>query len=525
MTTVVKSDSFPIALPGSRVPVHRGPPRACRDSTGRVGLAARGSGRWRRGAVLGVLLAVLVAPLVAPSLWAASGVAARPNILFIVTDDQGPWAWGEGGDPNARTPNLDRLRAQGAMLTNCYAPTPVCSPARASILTSRYGTEVGVLGPVAVTSRTALSPDFPTWPRLLTQSGYATSLVGKYHLGFLPESHPTRLGYGEFAGFIGNGRNSVDPKVEIDGREREIKGWTPDVLTDLAIDFIRRKRSQPWALSLHYWAPHANQAGNSPEGGRTWLPLSPADWDPFKNLEPQLPEPDYPNLDVPRNKRMLREYLGSVHSVDRNVGRLTQLLDELGLASNTVVIFTSDHGFNMGHHGIWHKGNGHWLVTGKTGPRRNMWDTSLRVPALVRWPGRIEPGASIRALISHLDWFPTLAAIAGVPMPAGAIIRGRNVLPVLLGRPHDWPNEFFAQQNLTGALMRSYQTERWKLVRFHHPELSDEFYDRAADPRESDNLINSSDPVLREAIGELDARLRRSMAAINDPALAKAVGR
>ena len=476
-------------------------------------------GRFR---VLGDAFAwILTGIALAPASF-ASAAETRPNVLFIMTDDQGPWALGSAGDPNVRTPHLDRLRAEGARLTNCFSPTPVCSPARASVLTSRYGTEVGILGPISDTSKTALDPRLPTWPRLLTEAGYATALIGKYHLGNVPESHPTRIGYGEFAGFIGNGRTSRHPKVEINGQVRPVEGWTSDVLTDLALDFIRRQQERPWALSLHYWAPHANQDEKAPGGDRTWLPLSDADWNPLKDIDPKLPEPDYPKLDTTRAKRMLREYLGSVHSVDRNVGRLMQALEELGVARNTVVIFTSDHGFNVGHHGIWHKGNGHWLLTDNRGSRRNMWDTSLRVPALIRWPARIPAGTTIDALVSHLDWFPTIAAIAGVPVPADAVIHGRNVLPTLSGRAAEWPDEFHAQQNLSGAAMRSYQTSRWKLVRFHHAEMPDEFYDRVADPGERRNLMPSADPAVRAAIRDLDARMQRRMAAIKDPARAKA---
>lgn len=471
---------------------------------------------------LGSAFALFITGIALASAPHAAAAETRPNILFIMTDDQGPWAIGAGGHPNARTPHLDRLRAEGARLSNCFSPTPVCSPARASVLTSRYGTEVGILGPISDTSTTALDSRLPTWPRLLREAGYATALVGKYHLGNLPESHPTRIGYGEFAGFIGNGRTSRNPKVEINGQVRQVAGWTSDVLTDLALDFIRRQQRRPWALSVHYWAPHANQDEKASGGDRTWLPLSDADWDPFKDIDPELPEPDFPRLDKARAKRMLREYLGSVHSVDRNVGRLMQALDELGLARDTVVIFTSDHGFNLGHHGIWHKGNGHWLLTDDRGIRRNMWDTSLRVPALVRWPGRIPAGATIDALISHLDWFPTIAAIAGAPVPIDAVLHGRNVLPALSGGAPDWPDEFHAQQNLSGAAMRAYQTARWKLVRFHHAEMSDEFYDRAADPGEHWNLIASDNPAVRAAIRNLDARMQHRMAAIKDPALARA---
>ena len=403
------------------------------------------------------------------------------------------------------------------MLTKCYSPTPVCSPARGSVLTSRYGTELGILGPISVDSKSALDPGLPTWPRMLSQAGYASALVGKYHLGYRAESHPTRIGYGEFAGFIGNGRTSVNPDVEIDGELRNVKGWTPDILTDLAIGFIERQRDRPWALSLHFWATHANQVQRSPDGDRTWLPLSHADWEPFENVEPILPEPDYPKLDIPRTMRMIREYMGSLHSVDRNVGRLMRRLDELGLAQNTFVVFTSDHGFNVGHHGIWHKGNGKWLLLDNRGPRPNLWDTSLRVPALVRWPGRIEAGDTINATISHLDWFPTIAALTGTPIPSQATIHGRNVLPVLQGESASWPDDFYSQQ----SDRRSYHTDRWKLVRFVNQSLPDEFYDRVEDPQEKRSLIDSTAPVVKDAIRDLHARLLKRMAAINDPALNK----
>jgi uncharacterized sulfatase len=362
----------------------------------------------------------------------------------------------------------------------------------------------------------------PTWPRALSEAGYATALVGKYHCGERPESHPTRIGYGEFKGFIHGGMVSRDPVVEIDGRDEKVEGWTPDILTDFAIDFVRRKRNGPFALSLHFWAPHANQGTNA-EGDRTWLPLSPADWDPFKDSDPSLPEPDYPDLDVPRAKRMLREYLGSVHSVDRNVGRLLGALDDLGLSESTVVVFTSDHGYNLGHHGIWHKGNGRWLLVGDRGNRANMWELSLRVPALVRWPGVIPPGTTVERTASHLDWFPTLLAMAGVEPPARAVLRGRNILPLLQGQSPPGEADFFAQfrmreDHAEGADMRSYQTERWKLVRFLRGKRGNELYDRVSDPDEARNLFGSADLSVQDAIRTLDTKLAAAMKKIGDPA-------
>lgn len=463
---------------------------------------------------LALAAALATAPLAA--------APARPNIVFILTDDQGPWTLGAAGDPNVVTPNLDRLRAGGALLSRCYSATPVCSPARATLLTSRYGTELGITDYLLQTpgKGPGLTGDIPTWPRILSEAGYVTGLVGKYHCGEKPEAHPTKIGYREFVGFIHGALTSVDPEVEVEGKTRTIKGWTEDILADHALDFIRRHRDQPFALSLNCWAPHVNNRQQTPDGDRTWLPVSPADWAPFADKDLVLPEPDYPGLDVPRAKRMLREYLASIHSVDRNVGRVLDLLDELGLTQNTLVIFTSDHGFNLGHHGTWHKGNGRWLLVGNRGDRPNMWETSLRVPALVRWPGVIRPGAEFRQTVSHLDWLPTLAAIAAAPLPADARIYGRNLLPLFKGENSAWPDDFYAQYTVRGGpVMRSYQTDRWKLVRYLRGEQPDEFYDRVADPDERMNVFRAEKAEVREAIRELDARLQERARFIRDPAL------
>jgi len=449
----------------------------------------------------------------------------RPNVVFIMTDDQGPWALGAAaGDPNAVTPNLDRLRSEGVMLTRCYTPTPVCSPARASVLTSRYGSELGITDflPRDAPPAAGLTPDVPTWPKLLSDAGYVTALVGKYHCGERPEAHPTRIGYDEFTGFIHGGMTSQNPQIEIDGRKQRVEGWTPDLLTDFAIDFVRRQQTAPFALSLHFWAPHANQGVNE-EGDRTWLPLSDADRQPFQNAALMLPEPDFPGLDVARTTRMLREYLASIHAVDRNVGRLLDVLDELNLTNDTFVIFTSDHGYHLGHHGIWHKGNGRWLLLDDRGPRANMWEHSLRVPALVRWPRTIQPNTSMNQTVSHLDWFPTILRAAGVSLPDGIVIRGRDIGPQLRGQKLSSSDDFFAQYRMRpdhaeGADMRSYQTSDWKIVRYLKSQRSDEFYDRRRDPDEQTNLAQSVDPVVQQAIGELQDKLKHAMTAIGDTA-------
>ncbi len=450
-----------------------------------------------------------------------------PNILFIVSDDQGPWSLGCAGNPSAHTPNLDRLRRQGVMLTQFYAPTPVCSPARAAMLTGRYGIEIGVKDAISAGDKepVGVSPDLPNWPRALHAAGYRTALFGKYHCSRLPQSHPTKMGYDEFKGFVIGARISKDPEVEIDGEVRRVEGYTPDIITDFALDFLRRHYSRdnerstarPFAMSLHFWAPHANTGVRAADGDRTWLPMRDEDIRPHIDADPILPGSDFANLDFAKLKRMYREYMASVTSLDRNVGRVLELLDELSLTDNTLVIFTSDHGMNMGHHGVWHKGSGNWLIKGKTGKRSNMWDTSLRVPALMRWPGVIEPGSTITQTLSHLDWFPTLVEIAGTKLPnSDAKIRGRSILQLLKGdvnTARDWNNDLYTEYQMQKdrgdglANMRSFQTPKWKLVRFNNKTRPDEFYDRVNDPHEKQNLIDAHRPEVRNAIRQLNLQL------------------
>ena len=460
---------------------------------------------------------------VAPPL--AAGEPERPNIIFVLTDDQAPWALGAAGHPDARTPNLDRLCREGVRLTNCFVATPVCSASRAAIMTSRYPTEVGVTDYLSPERQPdlGLDPSWPTWPRVLANAGYATGLVGKWHLGHADRYHPTRYGYAEFTGFRVGGETSKDPRVECAGKQRTIKGWTPDILTDFALDFVRRHQATRFCLSLHFWAPHANTRQHTPTGDRTWLPLSETDFGPFRNLDPVVPNPDYPNLDIPRVKRMTREYLGSVASVDRNVGRLLGLLDELRLTKRTVIIFTADHGYNLGHHGIWHKGNGRWILTNNRGSRPNLWDNSLRTPTIVRWPTVITPSAVVTKTVTFLDWFPTIVAMAGVEVPADTVLCGRNILPVLRGERVDWSDDLFAQYrmwqwNQTGADLRTYRTTTWKLVRDFRHTGKDELYDLVNDAQEQRNLIDSPDPRALAAERELTARLSAAMRRINDPA-------
>jgi len=446
--------------------------------------------------------------------------SVQPNFLFLYTDDQAAWALGREGKSDAHTPNLDRLFSEGASFANGFVTTPVCSPSRAALMTSRYGSEVGITDFLWAPNEpdAGLDPAIITWPEVLQAAGYNTGLIGKWHLGEKNRFHPTHTGFNFFTGWRTGGRTSQDPEIEVDGLSQIIKGYTPDILTDFAINFLRRQGESPFALSVHFWAPHANQTNYTKDGDRTWLPLSAEDWEKFRTSDVQIPNPSYPKLDIPRLKRMTREYLASVASVDRNVGKLLTTLDELGLDENTIVIFTSDHGFNMGHNGIWHKGNGRWILTDQRGARANMYDHSLRVPVAVRWPGVTTPGMVIEETTTNLDWYPTLLSMARLPLPTDTLIRGRDLTPLLEGLRPEWNNDLFAeyrQHHFEQSQQYAYRTPEWKLVRDLSNPTKDELYDLTSDPDENLNLIASQDPHVVENKQHLQKKLEVSLRSID----------
>ncbi|MEQ8787741.1 MAG: sulfatase-like hydrolase/transferase [Pirellulaceae bacterium] len=477
---------------------------------------------WRNRCLLllSAVLAFCIQPIVARQAESAE-VERAPNIVFIFTDDQAPWALEAAGHPHARTPNMDRLMKEGAYLVNSFTVTPVCSPSRASLMTSRYGTELGITDWInpGKEPNLGLDPKTITWPEVLQKNGYKTGLVGKWHLGVPDQFHPTRTGFDYFMGFLEGGTTPDNPTLERDGEKQKFKGFTPDILTDHALAFVEKNQQGPFLLCLHFRAPHAR-----------WLPVAEEDWQPFASLDPRIPNPLYPQLDVPRVKRMTREYLASVHSVDRNVGRLLGKLDELKLSDDTVVIYSSDHGYNMGHNGIWHKGNGHWVLTDPPpstenipkGQRPNMYDHSIRVPTMVRWPGRIKPGAVVEHTVSNLDWYPTILAVAGVDLPAGETIRGRSIVPLLDGEEVEWNDDFYAQYSThhqSHTHMRMIRSGGWKLIRdFLNPER-DELYDLTDDPEEAKNLIHSDTPEVQQVTAALHEKLLAHMRETDDPVL------
>jgi uncharacterized sulfatase len=435
----------------------------------------------------------------------------RYNIISIVTDDQGRWAVGAYGNKEVRTPNMDRLAREGARFINGFVTTPVCSPSRATFMSGRFGTQVGItdwIAPAEGDACVGLARDARTWPQVLQKHGYVTGLVGKWHLGTRPEFHPTRRGFNHFFGFLGGGNTPMDPTLEVSGKTQKLKGPLPDILTEDALDFIKTNRGRPFALCLHFREPHL------PYG-----PVPEQDSAPFKDLDPTIPRAA--GSDAAQVKKWTREYYASIHAVDRNLGRLLKLLDELGLAQKTIVMFTSDHGYMIGHHGLHTKGNAYWIAGGVRGPTRpNMFDLSIQVPLIVRWPGAVKPGTEIEELVSNVDTFASVLGMLQVPLPEKYRHEGMDFSPLLRGARVSWRDAIFGQYDLHNsglAFMRSIRTRRWHLVRHHMSNGLDELYDLQADPVENKNLYGNKQ--YRDIRDQLQGRLTKWQRAIADPIL------
>ncbi len=457
-----------------------------------------------------------------------------PNIVFIVADDMGPWTLSVNNDPNTYTPELDKLAESGAVFRNCFASSAVCSPARASLITGRYPSETGITDYIPEGDSSGVNLSLKMFSEVFQNAGYSTAMVGKWHLGehnlkFLP----VKRGYDYFTGFPRGGMQSMSPRIQVEGNWETADGaYTPDLLTDYAINYIKElnptKTGKPLLLSLHYWAPHANT--DFPEGmeptyeGRSWLPMQDIDLERWKDYNIILPEPDFPDLDTPLTVRMACEYYSSVHSVDRNVGRLMNILNELNLEENTIVIFTSDHGYNMGHNGLWHKGNGRWLTKNGTDPsgiygtsRPNLYDNSIRVPCIIRWPGEISKSMKIDETVSFPDFFPTLLEMASIEKPESLLWRGESILPLLRNENIEWNNDLYAEY----IDLRTYRTNEWKIVLDFSESKLHEMYNLVSDPKEHKNLFNSKEPDVLSNRIILRKKLLNIMNEINDPLLEK----
>jgi len=427
----------------------------------------------------------------------------RTNIVFILTDDQGVWAAGCYGNPEIRTPNIDRLAAEGMRFERFFVATPVCSPSRATFLTGRIPSQHGVhdwiregnVGPDAA----EYIRDEVCYTDVLAANGWNCALSGKWHLG---ASQIPQHGFSHWYTHQQGGGPYYNAPMVRDGQLVNEPGYVTDRITDDALDWLEAhgRDEAPFYLSVHYTAPHSPWDCHPPEVVESY------DACPFDSC-PQEPRHPWAVSLTGRclgSRAMRKGYFAAVTAMDANVGRILDRLDAMGLREETLVVFTSDNGFSCGHHGFWGKGNG-------TNPR-NMYENSIRVPFVARHPGRIPAGAVQRAMVSAYDFMPTLLDYVGLAAPEGRGIVGESFLPALLGRS-DRARDHVVIYDEYGDT-RMVRTEEWKYVH-RYPDGPHELWDLARDPDERRNLV--AEPAQAGRIREMRALLEDWFARHADP--------
>ncbi len=471
---------------------------------------------------------------------------SRPNIVWIYADDhayQAISAYSDRFKDLAPTPNIDRLAKEGAIFRNSYVSNSICGPARATILTGLHSHKNNV-------PNNGMPMDFsnPTFPGILRNSGYATALYGKWHLKVAPQ------GFDDWKVMKGQGRYfNQDYRVKTSRGEKEerIEGYSPDAVTNMTIDFLEANagKGQPVMVMCQFKSPHGpwspairnldflkdvkipepptfydNHEGRVAAGKaqmtilKTMRESFHLKGDPdsahYDRLGPEQHKRAVESLayenrhlasgrlkgdDLQREKyqRYIHDYLRCVKANDENVGRILDYLEESGLEENTIVCYSSDQSFYLGEHGWYDK--------------RFMYHQSFFTPLLVRWPGEIQPGTEVNAMVQNIDMAPTFLSIGGVPVPES--MQGEDLSPLFDGKgPADWRKSlyyhFYESEDNQHKVAKheGVYDGRFKLIHFY--ELGEwEFFDREIDPYELNNRI--SDPHYQDTIASLKKELGR----------------
>lgn len=436
----------------------------------------------------------------------------RPNVLFILSDDQGPWAMACAGTRELRTPNLDRLARTGLRFDHCFCTSPVCSPARASLVTGRIPSQHGVhdwlsagntlqqYEPGGQGELVEYLRGQPGYTDYLAQAGYACGLSGKWHLG---DCHHPQKGFTFWRAHAKGGGHYCKWPLIRDGELHEETRYVTDVITDNALDFLREQEtgSRPFYLSVHYTAPHApwSRANHPAELYDDYYAncsfesvpwgLKPPSWVTYVNI---------PVPDAETRRSHLSGYAAAITAMDANIGRLLDWLEARRLRENTLVFFMSDNGMCMGHHGVFGKGNATYPL--------NMFDESVKVPFIASRPGSLPQGAICSELVSQYDFMPTLLDYLRVAGGEAGTLPGRSFAPALRGQPSPGHDHLVVFDEY--GPVRMVRTREWKYVRRYpgrFPNQPDELYDLKNDPGETTNLIDDASRCSQAA--EMKARL------------------
>src|SRR5918995_6300739 len=404
-----------------------------------------------------------------------------PNILFILADDLGYGDLSCYGRPDYRTPQIDRLARQGLRFTSNYTAAAVCTPTRVALMTGRYPARlpIGLAEPLRSGDESVgLPPEHPTPASLLKQAGYETALIGKWHLGFLPEHGPIRHGFDEFYGILGGGVDYFshrEPSGKLDLHEGNVtvdqSGYMTDLLTDRAVQYARRGRAAPFYLALHYTAPHGPWEGPSDTAAsRRYRTVADTVRERFVKGYADGGSPGV--------------FAAMVRRLDDGVGRVLGALEDAGLARDTFVVFTSDNGGERYSY--------NWPASERKG---SLYEGGIRVPAIVRWPGRVPAGRATDQTVITMDWTATMLVLGGTGADSGYPLDGVDLLPLCQGRPVQFDRTLFWRTLKEEAVRQG----AWKYLRTGKDEL---LFDIPNDPGERADLAAYQPKKLAQLRGQ-----------------------
>lgn len=457
--------------------------------------------------------------LVSPAAAVGSGQQdARPNFLFLITDDQRWDALGvvqrdQGSHaryPWFKTPNMDRLATEGVRFRNAFVVHSLCSPSRASFLSGQYGHRNGVMD-----NSTHFSTNAVNQAALLRQAGYATAYIGKFHMAFQKD----RPGFDYIASYTSQGEY-YGATFLVNGVGQKSPGWLDDVATDYALEFLRTNATRPWMMMLGFKSPHTPRlpperarqrfAGESvrPAENATALPTYGKGQRAFKGED--IGKPVETDSDSQGSDDYLLNYFRCISAVDDNVGRLLSALDASGMASNTVIAFAGDNGYFLGEHGL--------------GDKRSAYEEAMRIPMLLRYPAGVKPGTVIDEMVLNIDLAPTFLDLAGIRVPSE--MQGVSWAPLLNGDKRALRQaflyEYFFEPGLPATpAMLAVRTSGSKLIVYPGHEDWTELFDLRADPYERHNLAR--DPAQQSRLIELQGELDRQKKSYGDPFAARPV--
>jgi N-acetylglucosamine-6-sulfatase len=430
---------------------------------------------------------------------------SRPNIVVVLVDDMRWDEYGKAGHSYIETPNIDRIASDGVTFKNAFATTPLCSPSRASLLTGLYAHSHGILDNI---DRSFQSHKLRTFPATLDSLGYETAFVGKWHMG---NDNTRRPGFDFWVCLKGQGKVQ-DPLLNVNGQEKQVTGYVTDILTDFSLEFINKDRTKPFLLYLSQKALHPNLHQRA--DGRV-VDIGDGGFEPASRHKGMYSDAVFkrrPNAYMPpRNKPALARKIGNLPpmgretatpeevirdrsemlmAIDEGLGSILGLLEQKEELQNTIVVFTSDHGYWYGEHGL-------------NEERRLAYEEGIRIPLLIRYPPKIKAGSIATEMVLNIDLAPTILELAG--HKPGKHIEGHSLVPILGGKTRDWRSSFLIEYysdkvwpRMINMGYKAVRTERYKYIKYTELSGMDELYDLQKDPYELNNIIDKDKDLQKE---------------------------